>query len=118
VADKVQSALKKLQAEARKKSGSDGLGFAIWNVPEDLAAEDCVQIVLDGAGMKAMEQAKAEVLKDQRFDYFCSLRCTCTSLLPTIRRTAPPAGDVGEPRPTCRDQGKLVKRTDVGLSSR
>jgi hypothetical protein len=28
VADKVQSALKKLQAEARRKSGSDGLGFA------------------------------------------------------------------------------------------
>jgi len=28
VADKVQSALKKLQAEARKKSGSDGLDFA------------------------------------------------------------------------------------------
>ena len=74
MADKVQSALKKLQAEARKKSGSDGLGFAMWNVPEDLATEDCVQIVLDGAGMRAMEQAKAEVLKDPRFEYLDDTR--------------------------------------------
>jgi hypothetical protein len=58
VADKVQSALKKLQAEARRKSSSDGLGFATWNVPEDLATEDCMQIVLDGAAMRPMQQAK------------------------------------------------------------
>jgi hypothetical protein len=58
VADKVQSALKKLQAGARRNSSSDGLGFATWNVPEDLATEDCIQIVLDGVAMRTMQQAK------------------------------------------------------------
>jgi hypothetical protein len=34
-----------------------------------LATKDCVQIVLDGAGMRAVERARADVLKDQRFEY-------------------------------------------------
>ena len=48
---------------------SDGLGFAIWNLPADLASEDGAQIVLDGAGTRSMEEAKAKILRDQRFEY-------------------------------------------------
>lgn len=68
MADDVRGALKKLQIEARRVS-SDGLGFAIWNLPADLASEDCAQIVLDGAGTRSMEEAKAKILRDQRFEY-------------------------------------------------
>jgi len=69
MADKVQNALKRLQAEARRSSEPDGRGVAIWTVPEELATEDCIQIMLDGAGIQSMEEAKAEIFKDQRFEY-------------------------------------------------
>jgi hypothetical protein len=72
VADEVRRVLKKLQVEARSNSAPDDQGHAIWNLPEELATEDFVSIVLDGAGLTAMENAKAEVLKDQRLEYLDS----------------------------------------------
>ena len=38
-------------------------------LPENWATKDCVQSVLAGAGMRAVERARADVLKDQRFEH-------------------------------------------------
>lgn len=69
MADEVQRVLRKLQAEARSNSAPDDLDHATWNLPEDLATKDCKSIWLDGAGLRAKENARVEILKDQRFEY-------------------------------------------------
>jgi hypothetical protein len=69
VPDEVRQVLKKLQIEARSNSAPDGHGHATWNLPEDLARENLRSILLDGAGLQAMNNAKAVILKDEHFEY-------------------------------------------------
>lgn len=67
--DRPLTALRRLQLIARTNDEPDGRGRWIWNVPAEFATPEITTIILDGAGIAAMEDAKAALVADQRFEY-------------------------------------------------